>query len=125
MQTKNEPLNNSDEQLLQVLSSMSIQLNALQTLVGEEETAAYIDTHAVRDGLKTLERMTREALYVVRASNEALLPTELAGRTLAEALSHLVEETAETLGISSRISFSGIDEHGQSKEHALSSAAER
>jgi DNA-binding NarL/FixJ family response regulator len=125
MQTKNETLNNPEEQLLQVLSAMSIQLNALQTLVGEEETASAIDAHAVRDGLKTLERMTREALYVVRASNETLLPAELAGRTLAEALSHLVEETAETLGISSRIAFSGIDEHGQSKEHTLSSVAER
>lgn len=71
------------------------------------------------------ERMTREALYVVRASNEDLLPAELVGNILSEALSHLVEETAETLGISSRVSFSGIDEQGQSREHTLSRAAER
>ena len=125
MPVNNEILNSSEEQLLLVLSSMSIQLNALQTLVGEEETASSIDTHAMRDGLKTLERMTREALYVVRASNENLLPTELVGSTLADALSHLVEETAETLGISSRVSFSGIDEQGQSGERTLSSHTER
>ncbi len=93
-------------------------------MLGEEETASPIDIHAVRDGLKTLEHMTRETLYVVRASNENLLPTELVGSTLSEALSHLVEETAETLGISSRISFSGIDEQGQSGEHTLSNVAE-
>ena len=124
MPTNNLAPNNSDEQLLQMLSSMSIQLNALQTLVGEEEADLHIDAHAVRDGLKMLERTTREALYVVRASNESLLPTELVGSTLSEVLSHLVEETAETLGISSRVAFSGIDEQKQSGEHALSSAAE-
>ncbi|MBV9615918.1 MAG: response regulator, partial [Ktedonobacteraceae bacterium] len=125
MQTNNAPLNNSDEQLLQILSSMSIQLNALQTLIGDEGSTSHIDAHAVRDGLKTLEHTTREAIYVVRTSNEDLLPTELANNTLSEALSHLVEETAETLGISSRVSFSGIDEQGKSGEHTLSRAAER
>jgi len=124
MPTNNLISNNSDEQLLQMLSSMSIQLNVLQTLVGEEETGVDIDTHAIRDGLKVLERTTREALYVVRASNENLLPTELVGNTLSEVLSRLVEETAEMLGISSRVSFSGIDEQKQSGEHTLSSAAE-
>jgi DNA-binding NarL/FixJ family response regulator len=125
MSANNEVLNSSDEQLLQVLSSMSIQLNALQTVVGEEETTLPIDAHVVRDGLKMLERMTREALYVVRTSKEDLLPEELVRSTLSEALSHLVEEAAEELGISSRVSFSGVDEQGQSGEHILSGAAER
>jgi signal transduction histidine kinase len=123
MLTDNQALNSSDEQLLQMLSSMSIQLNALQTLIGEEETDSHIDTHAVRNGIKVLEHMTREALYVVRASNEHFLPTELAGNTLSEVLSHLVEETAETLGISSRVSFSGSDNQKQAGENSLPGAA--
>ena len=125
MQSSNAPLNSSSEQLLQMLSSMLIQFNVLQTIVGEEGTESRIDVHTVRDGLKQLEHMTHEALYIVRASNEDLLPTELVGSTFSEALSHLVEETAETLGISSRISFSGVDEQEQSAEHTLSNDVKR
>ena len=123
MQTNNTPLNSSNEQLLQMLSSMLIQLNALETVVGEEGTTGDIST--IRTGLKMLERMTREALYVVRAYNEDLLPTELAESPFPEVLSRLVEETAEALGISSRISFSGIDEQDHSGEHTLSNDAKR
>ncbi len=123
MQTNNTSLNSSNEQLLQMLSSMLIQLNALETVVGEEGTVSDILT--VRNGLKMLERMTREALYVVRADNEDLLPPELAESPLPEVLSRLVEETAEALGISSRIAFSGIDEQDHSSEHILSNDAKR
>ena len=125
MPTDNQPFNSSNEQLLQMLSSMLIQLNALETVVGEEGTASGIDIPTVRNGLKMLERMTREALYVVRASDADLLPTELIENPLPEVLSRLVEETAETLGISSRISFSGIDEQDHSGEHILSNDAKR
>jgi DNA-binding NarL/FixJ family response regulator len=115
----------ADEQLLQVLSAMLIQVNALQTVVGNEASETNIDTHAVRDGLRLLERMAREALYVVRATLDDTPPAELVGSTLAEALSRLVEETAEMLGISSRVSFSGVDDDGRPREHALPPAAER
>jgi DNA-binding NarL/FixJ family response regulator len=113
----------ANEQLLQVLSAILIQINALQTIAGEEvpETS----THAISDGLRLLERMAREALYVVRASLDDAPPAELVGTTLAEALSRLVEETAEMLGISSRVSFSGVDDEGRPREHALPAAAER
>ena len=123
MQTNNALLHSSNEQLLQMLSSMLIQLNALETVVGEEGTAS--ENITVRNGLKILERMTREALYVVRACNEDLLPPELAESPLPEVLSRLVEETAEALGISSRITFSGIDEQDHSSEHILSNDAKR
>jgi DNA-binding NarL/FixJ family response regulator len=125
MPTDNQILNSSNEQLLQMLSSMLIQLNALETIVGEEGAEPGIDIPGVRNGLKTLARMTREALYVVRACNEDLLPVELIESPLPEVLSRLVEETAETLGISSRISFSGIDEQDRSGEHILSNASMR
>jgi DNA-binding NarL/FixJ family response regulator len=125
MPTDNQVVNSSNEQLLQMLSSMLIQLNVLETVVGEDATASSIDIPTIHNGLKMLERMTREALYVVRASNEDLLPTELVENSFPEVLSRLVEETAETLGISSRISFSGIDEQDHSCEHILSNDAKR
>jgi DNA-binding NarL/FixJ family response regulator len=113
----------ANEQLLQVLSAILIQVNALQTIAGEE--APETSTHAISDGLRLLERMAREALYVVRASLDDAPPAELVGTTLAEALSRLVEETAEMLGVSSRVSFSGVDDEGRPREHALPAAAER
>src|SRR5947207_1350317 len=112
----------SHERLLQTLSAMLIQVNALQTQVGATST---IDRQMVRDGLSTVEHMARDALYMARCSDDELAPPELEGVTLADALSRLVEETAETLGLSSRVSFSGIDEQGRPREHTLSSAAER
>ncbi|MDQ2888350.1 MAG: LuxR C-terminal-related transcriptional regulator [Chloroflexota bacterium] len=113
----------ANEQLLQVLSAILIQINALQTVVGEDTQQA--STHAISDGLRLLGRMAREALYVVRASLDDAPPAELVGTTLAEALSRLVEETAEMLGISSRVSFSGVDDEGRPREHALPPVAER
>jgi signal transduction histidine kinase len=126
MQGSDAPLNSANEQLLQVLSAMLIQLNALRTMIGEDTVETGIDNrYAMRDGLKLLERMTREALYVVRASNEDTSLAELVGSTLADALSRLIEETAEMLGISSRVSFSGVDDEGRPKEHTLPAATER
>ena len=104
-----------------MLSAFLIQLNALQTFVQEEPT----DLPTLREGMNTLEQMARDALFVVRSADEDLPPIELEGVTLSEALSRLTEETAEALGISSRVSFNGIDDSGRSKEHTLSSAKER
>jgi DNA-binding NarL/FixJ family response regulator len=115
----------ANEQLLQVLSAILIQINALQTVVGKEALEASSDIHTVYDGLRLLERMAREALYVVRAAFDDAPPAELVGTTLAEALSRLVEETAEMLGISSRVSFSGVDDEGRPREHAQPPVAER
>lgn len=108
-------------ELIQMLSAFLIQLNALQTFVQEEPT----DLLALREGMNTLEQMARDALFVARSADEDLSPIELEGVTLSEALSRLVEETAETLGISSRVSFNGIDDQGHPKEHTLSSSKER
>ncbi len=129
----------SHEQLLQTLSALLIQVNALQTLVEDEQLEnmgkAGIqqkqlllniqDMQAVRTGLATVEQMTRDALHVVRSDCDEMPLPELEGVTLVDALSRLVEETAETLGLSSRVSFSGVDEQGRPKEHELCSAAER
>ncbi|MBV9227915.1 MAG: hypothetical protein JOZ18_01285, partial [Chloroflexi bacterium] len=116
---------NPHERLLQMLSALLIQVNALQTLADKEPDEAARDINTLRDGLLVLEQMARNVLFEVRASADDLPPAELEGVTLAEALSRLVEETAETLSLSSRVSFSGVDEQGRPKEHTLSSAAER
>ena len=108
-------------ELIQMLSAFLIQLNALQTFVQEEPT----DLPTLREGMNTLEQMARDALFVLRSADEDLQPAELEGVSLSEALSRLVEETAETLGISSRVSFNGIDDQGHPKEHILSSGKER
>ena len=108
-------------ELIQMLSAFLIQLNALQTFVQEEPT----DLPTLREGMNTLEQMARDALFVVRSADEDLLPIELEGVTLSEALSRLTEETAETLGVSSRVSFNGIDDSGRPKEHTLSLSKER
>src|SRR5690242_706164 len=101
--------------LIQTLSAMMIQLSALQVLVqkdtidGIDEAPLYQipDMDAIRNGLSILEQMTRDMLYEVRAVSDDVEIAELNGVTLAEALTRIVEETAESLGLSSRINFSG------------------
>jgi DNA-binding NarL/FixJ family response regulator len=114
--------------LIQRLSAMMIQLNALQMLVHKDTTDGIHDSltyqlpdmDAIRNGLAILEQMTREMLYEVRAVSDDVFIAELSGVTLAEALTRAVEETAESLGLSSRISFSGEERPLSSNiEHLL------
>jgi DNA-binding NarL/FixJ family response regulator len=109
------------QRLIETLSSMLIQVNALQVQVDEGSARKTLDVAALHEGLQTLEEMTREALSTARAACEDEQLPELADTTLAEALSRMVEGSAEMLGLSSRVSFSGVDEQG----HALSHKAER
>jgi DNA-binding NarL/FixJ family response regulator len=113
------------ERLLQMLSGLLIQVNALQTIVDKASLADNPILSTMHDGLMTIEQMTREVLSLVRATSDDLPIAELEGITLAEALSRSVEETAEMLSLSSRVSFSGVDDQGKPKEHELSRAAER
>lgn len=109
-------------QTLQTLSAMLIQLSTLQVLLND----AAPDLATLRTGLQTLEHMTHEVLDNVRDTIESLPLPQLEGIELPEALSQLVEETAEQLGISSRISFSGVDDQGRPELEAhLSCQAER
>lgn len=114
------------ERLLQMLSALLIQVNTLQRLLEPEKNAEErLNADALREGMTVLEQMTRELLYVVRSTGDELPVGELEGVTLADALSRLVEETAETAGLSSRVSFSGVDDQGRPREHILSRPAER
>jgi len=114
--------------LIQTLSAMMIQLNALQMLVqkdmldGIDIAPMYHipDMDAIRNGLAILEQMTRDMLYEVRAVSDDVPIAELNGVTLAEALTRAVEETVEALGLSSRMSFSGEERQLNSNiEHLL------
>ncbi len=108
-------------ELIQVLSAFLIQLNALQALAQEEQA----DLITLREGMNTLEQMARDALFVARTADDDEQSPELEGVPLSEALSRLVEETAETLGISSRVSFNGVDDAGRPREHTLTPRKER
>jgi DNA-binding NarL/FixJ family response regulator len=94
----------SHEHLLDMLSTMLIQLNGLQALMEKAPTG---DNSALHSGMALLEQLTREMIYEVRSATEDQPLPELEGVTLAEALSQAVEETAEELGFSSRVQFSG------------------
>ncbi|HLZ57851.1 MAG TPA: response regulator [Ktedonosporobacter sp.] len=113
------------ERLIDMLSTLLLQINALQSGLHKESGQAVLDPTALSDGLKVVEQMTRDALFLARTSIDDQPPPELEGVTLAEALSRIVEETAETLGLASRVSISGVDEQGKPKEQSLSVAAER
>ncbi|SRR6266487_1260927 len=107
MQTYGEPQLNisTHEQLLEELSTMLLQINGLQTLV--RDNASRVDLETLRDGLTELEQLAREAIYEIRAAHDELPLAELLDVPLSEALSRIVEGTAESLGLSSRVSFSG------------------
>lgn len=104
-------------ELSQKLSAMFIQWNTLQALAEDVERSPSVQMPAIRQGLAVLGQMIRELLYEVRAADDEI-PFLENGIPLGEALSRLVEETAELGGFSSRVSFSG-------EEHALLPAAER
>jgi DNA-binding NarL/FixJ family response regulator len=99
--------------LLQTLSAMQAQLHALQSLVREDPAGGEVvlagppDMTTIRNGLASLEQLTTEMLEEVRAASDDLPLDVLPAATLAESLAQAVDETAETLGLSSRVVFSG------------------
>jgi len=122
----NPSLQTDHAHLIQTLSAMLVQLNALESLVhddtagspGESPVPHIPDMNAIRNGLVMLGQMTRDMLYELRAVSDDLSLVEISGLTLAEALSQAVEETAEALGLASRVVFSG-------EERPLASDIER
>ena len=94
MQSNNDTSQiNAHEHLLEMLSAILLQLNALQTVVRNDKP----DLNAMRKGLTTMEQITREAIYELRSVSDDIPLPDLVGVTLVEALSRAVEETAESL----------------------------
>lgn len=108
------------QQLIRELSAMLAQLSLLQSVARPDgsETLSQAEVATLRDGLATLEQMAREMLYEARAAEDALSLNGLPDVPLAEALARAVDETAETMQISSRVAFSG-------EERPLSGEVER
>ncbi len=124
MQTADALQQTDHVHLIQGLSAMMLQINALQNLVSNEagdnssQNGMPFDRDAMRNGLSVLEQMTRELLYEVSITGSELQLVDLPGVSLTGALSGLVDETAERLGLSSRVAFSG-------EERPLSNDIER
>lgn len=97
---------------VQGLSALVARVHALQALVGDEESAelAASDVPVLRQGLRELAQMAGKLLDEFQMENSGLLLAEPPDLPLAEALSQLVENTAEKLGISSRLVFAGREQ---------------
>lgn len=93
------------------LRALLSRIAALRALVHEREgddqkSETELDLPALREGLRELEQMACALLYELMSDDEQLLP-ELPDLPLGEALSQLVENTAERQSLASRIFFSG------------------
>ena len=122
MQTINSSESQQTEraQLIRELSAMLAQLSVLQSITrpGASETLSQAETATLREGLETLEQMARAMLYEARSAEDALSLASLPDVPLAEALARAVDETAESMQLSSRVVFSG-------EERPLSAEVER
>ena len=112
MSTNSAAGNMEPEELARTLRAMLSRISALQALVRAEEDGdrageVALNLPGLRQGLGELERMTSELLYAAQEAGSDSLLADLPGVPLAEALSQLVETTAETLALSSRVVFSG------------------
>ncbi|HEV7235851.1 MAG TPA: LuxR C-terminal-related transcriptional regulator [Ktedonobacteraceae bacterium] len=115
MQANDTVQPDAHEHILQMLSAIMLQINATQIVVRDDHP---LDVEAIRTGLSAMEQITREVIRELRAASDDPPLPELVGVTLVEALTRAVEETAEALGLSSRVSFSG-------EERALPAYSER
>jgi DNA-binding NarL/FixJ family response regulator len=112
------------EHLIHTLSALLIELQSLQgTMQRVDMTESNIEM--LRAALRGSEGLLREALTAIRMVQDEFPCVELEGTTLPEALSRMVEETAERLNLASRISFSGVDEQNRPLEHTLAPYAEK
>jgi DNA-binding NarL/FixJ family response regulator len=96
-------VNDTHEQLLQELSTILLQLSALQRLASGEAP----DLVALGSGLAELEQRTREVIAELRSIDDRLPLAGLSGLALSEALGRKIEETAEELHLASRVTFTG------------------
>lgn len=104
-------------ELARGLRALMARIGALQALVYEDEEGdggerAPLDLPRLHQGLSALEEMAGELLYRLEAAGGTLPLAAVPGPSLTEALSQLVETTAEELTLSSRLVLPG-------REHPL------
>ncbi len=96
------------EELARRLRAMMAQIAILQGLVGAHgDGDGWPDVQQVRQGLGRLEEMAGDLLTLLEVAGGELPLAALPGNSLTESLSQLVESTAETLDLSSRVIFAG------------------
>jgi len=102
------------ETFLRRLRALLAQINAMQDRArpdedGDEDEQLAPDMQQVRQGLRTLEEMASELLYQLDAVGDEVPLAAVPGVSLSEALTQLVEATADELGLSlsSRVVVSG------------------
>jgi DNA-binding NarL/FixJ family response regulator len=119
------------ERVLQTFGALLVELRALQALVqsatvDEQRSVVHsdstaqapgIDIDALLAGLQDMQELISDTLAILRVDLTELAPPELYSANLDELLSRLVEESAERLGATSRLSFSGV----ASQDHQLTS----
>jgi DNA-binding NarL/FixJ family response regulator len=91
------------EHLLEMLSAIKLHIHALQGALQQDNP----NLDSLRGGLSEVEQITQAAISEVRADSDDDLIPELADVSLVEALTRAVEEMAEALGLSSRVTFTG------------------
>lgn len=114
------------EYMLQTLSAVAVELRSLQAQLSPALSgSASSDPAAPLARIQDLQRLVSDALSVLRVDFAALDPSATTGETmrLDELLSHMVEATAERLGLASRVSFSGVDKQNSVLETSLSPQA--
>jgi DNA-binding NarL/FixJ family response regulator len=108
------------EELARKLRVLMARIQALQMLVRVEEDddgdgeartqgehEVLLDRGTLHQGLRELEQMAGEILYEMQEASGDLRLEGLPDVSLGEALSQLVDATAEKLALSSRVAFSG------------------
>src|SRR5581483_1490995 len=94
------------EEFARILRAALLRIDSLRALVNAQGQAA-LDLPGLRQGLNELEQMVGELLYALQEAGGELSLAALPDISLTESLSQLVESTAETLGLSSRVLFTG------------------
>jgi DNA-binding NarL/FixJ family response regulator len=91
------------EHLLEMLSAIKLHIHALQGVLQQDNP----NLDSVRGGLFEVEQIAQAAIAEIRADEDEKPLPELSGISLVEALTRAIEDTAEALGLSSRVAFTG------------------
>jgi DNA-binding NarL/FixJ family response regulator len=91
------------EHLLEMLSAIKLHIHAMQGALQQDNP----NLDSLRGGLSQVEQIALAAIFEIRAGSDDDLIPELASASLTEALTRAVEDTAESLGLSSRVTFTG------------------
>lgn len=99
------------EELAQRLRTMLAHIITMEELGQAERAGGGVSAmQRMLHGLQELAAMGSDLLLLLEGASGALPLAALPDVSLSESLSHLVESTAETLGLSSRVTFTGQEQ---------------